>query len=52
MAPSAGTAPRIPVSAVRLLHVAGTQWGAKRYLNMDLLREQDLDQALDLVEAS
>ncbi len=38
--------------AARLRHVAGTQWGAKRYLNMDLLREQDLDQALDLVEAS
>lgn len=37
--------------AARLRHVAGTQWGAKRYLNMDLLREQDLDKALELAEA-
>jgi putative transposase len=36
--------------AARLRHVPGTQWGAKRYLTMDLLREQDLDKALDLVE--
>jgi len=37
--------------AARLRHVAGTQWGSKRYLNMDLLREQDIDKALALVEA-
>jgi len=37
--------------AARLRHVAGTQWGTKRYLNMDLLREQDLDKALELAEA-
>jgi transposase-like protein len=37
--------------AARLRHVAGTQWGSRRYLNMDLLREQDLDQAIDLIEA-
>lgn len=37
--------------AARLRHVAGTQWGAKRYLNMDLLRERDIDKALELVEA-
>jgi transposase-like protein len=37
--------------AARLRHVAGTQWGAKRYLNLDLLREQDLDKALELAEA-
>jgi len=37
--------------AARLRHVAGTQWGSRRYLNMDLLREQDLDQAIDLAEA-
>ncbi|MEN6489636.1 MAG: transposase [Smithella sp.] len=37
--------------AARLRHVAGTQWGTKRYLNMDLLREQDIDKTLDLTEA-
>jgi transposase-like protein len=37
--------------AARLRHVAGTRWGMKRYLNMDLLREQDLDQTLELAEA-
>ncbi len=37
--------------AARLRHVAGTQWGMKRYLNMDLLREQDIDKALELAEA-
>lgn len=37
--------------AARLRHVAGTRWGMKRYLNMDLLREQDLDKALELAEA-
>ena len=37
--------------AARLRHIAGTQWGSKRYLNMDLLREQDLDKALELAEA-
>jgi hypothetical protein len=31
--------------------VAGTQWGKKRYLNMDLLHDQDIDEALELVEA-
>lgn len=32
--------------AARLRHIAGTQWGSKRYLNMDLLKEQDLEQLL------
>ena len=31
--------------AARLRHVAGTRWGIKRYLNMNLLREQDLELA-------
>ena len=26
----------------RLRHIAGTQWGTKRYLKMDLLRDLDL----------
>ena len=33
--------------AARLRHIAGTQWGQKKYLNMDLLREQDLEQMMD-----
>jgi len=37
--------------AARLRHVAGTRWGSRRYLNMDLLREQDVDKALELAEA-
>ncbi|MDD5169493.1 MAG: IS256 family transposase [Syntrophales bacterium] len=37
--------------AARLRHIAGTQWGSKRYLNMDLLREQELDRALETAEA-
>jgi transposase-like protein len=37
--------------AARLRHVAGTRWGSRRYLNMDLLREQDVDKTLELAEA-
>jgi transposase-like protein len=29
--------------AARLRHIAGTQWGAKRYLNIDLLKEQEME---------
>jgi transposase-like protein len=29
--------------APRLRHIAGTKWGSKRYLNMGLLREQELE---------
>ena len=34
----------------RLRHVAGTNWGSRRYLNMDLLREQDLNLKCELGE--
>jgi transposase-like protein len=37
--------------AARLRHIAGTQCGSKRYLNMDLLRKQDVDKSLELAEA-
>lgn len=37
--------------AARLRHVAGTQWGSKRYLNMDLLRELEIEQRMELAEA-
>jgi transposase-like protein len=30
------------LAAARQRHIAGTQWGAKRYLKMDLLRDHDL----------
>ena len=39
------------LSAARLRHVAGSRWGSKRYLNMDLLREQELNQKFELEEA-
>jgi len=31
--------------AARLRHIAGTKWGLKRYMNMDLLRQQDRAEA-------
>jgi putative transposase len=37
--------------AARLRHIAGTQWGSKRYLNIDLLKEQELNKKLDMAEA-
>jgi putative transposase len=37
--------------AARLRHIAGTQWGSKRYLNIDLLKEQELNEKLELAEA-
>ena len=30
------------LAAARLRHIAGTQWGTKRYLCMDLMRDLDL----------
>ena len=32
--------------AARLRHIAGTKWGTKKYLNMDLLKQQDLEKQL------
>ena len=32
-------------AAVRLRHIAGTQWGTKRYLRMDLLQDLDVAEA-------
>ena len=29
--------------AARLRHISGTQWGQKRYLNMELLKDQELE---------
>lgn len=38
--------------AARLRHIAGTQWGSKRYLNIDLLKEQELERQLQMNEAA
>jgi putative transposase len=32
--------------AARLRHIAGTRWSSKRYLNMDLLRELELEKKM------
>lgn len=34
------------LAAARLRHIAGTKWGAKRYLNMDLIRELELEKVM------
>ena len=36
--------------AARLRHIAGTKWGQKRYLNMDLLKLQDFEQMMEADE--
>ena len=33
----------------RLRHVAGTQWGAKRYMNMEHLKELDIQNQSDII---
>lgn len=38
--------------AARLRHIAGTKWGARRYLNMDLLKEQELEKKIEMATAS
>jgi hypothetical protein len=30
--------------AARLRHIAGTRWGTRRYLNMNLLKELNLEE--------
>jgi len=34
-----------------LRHIAGTKWGARRYLNMDLLKEEELEEKIELATA-
>lgn len=38
--------------AARLRHIAGTQWGSKRYLNIDLLKGQEVELKFDIEEAA
>ena len=34
--------------AARLRHISGTRWGSRRYLDMDLLREMDSKEAIEV----
>lgn len=34
--------------AARLRHISGTRWGSRRYLDMDLLREMDRKEAIEV----
>ena len=34
------------LSAARLRHIAGTQWGSRKYVNMQLLKQQEVEQAI------
>jgi putative transposase len=37
--------------AARLRHIAGSKWGQKRYLNMALLKDQELEQQIEVASA-
>lgn len=37
--------------AARLRHIAGSKWGLKRYLNMGLLKEQEMEQQMTMAGA-
>ena len=37
--------------AARLRHIAGTKWGTRRYLNIDLLKEQEMELKFQMAEA-
>ena len=34
---------RLSLASARLRHIAGTRWSTKRYLNMKLLKQRDID---------
>ena len=36
----------VMLCAARLRHIAGTQWGQKKYLNMRLLEEMELEKQM------
>ena len=38
----------VMLAAARLRHIAGTQWGSKRYMNMDRLKELKQERLLKL----
>jgi putative transposase len=35
----------------RLRHIAGSKWGQKRYLNIDLLKDQELEEQIEVASA-
>jgi transposase-like protein len=37
--------------AARLRHIAGSKWGQKRYLNMSLLKDQELEEQIEAASA-
>jgi len=37
--------------AASLRHIAGSSWGQKRYLNMDLLKDQELEEQMETLTA-
>jgi len=37
--------------AARLRHIAGSKWSQKRYLNIDLLKDQELEEQLEVASA-
>ena len=37
--------------AARLRHIAGSKWGQKRYLNMELLKDQELEHQMEVASA-
>jgi len=38
--------PALNLAAARLRHIAGTNWSTKRYLNIDLLKDQQMRGAI------
>jgi hypothetical protein len=41
-----GRAPALNLAAARLRHIAGTNWSTKRYLNIELLKDQQMRGAI------
>jgi hypothetical protein len=37
--------------AARLRHITGSKWGQKRYLNMDLLKDQGMEKQIEVASA-
>jgi putative transposase len=37
--------------AAEVRHIAGSKWGQKRYLNIDLLKDQELEGQIEVASA-
>ena len=44
-----GAFPDVQLACARLRHVAGTQWGTRRYMNMDHLSKPEDDLLSDII---